>query len=314
MSKGSSICRNFTAFCFAVGLLFIQPGCGGGGAHPSDPPPGTGQIPVVAHVFVLVEENHAYESVIGNASMPYTNSLAQRYGLATQYFANRHNSLPNYFMLTVGGLVTTNDLFTGTVTSDNVVRALTAAGKSWKIYAESLPSTGYLGPTAVPYSKDHNPFAYISDVLNSSSQAANIVSFTELATDLQNGTLPNYAMIVPNAADDGHDCPNEASICTDTQKLANVDQWIQTHVGPLINNTVMQDSVLIYTWDESNINDLANGGGHVATIVVGAKARAGFQSTTMYQHQSTLKLTMQLLGVTDFPGAAATAPDMAEFF
>src|SRR5579864_6505307 len=187
MSKGSSICRNFTAFCFAVGLLFVQAGCGGGGAGPSDPPPGTGQIPVVAHVFVLVEENHAYESVIGNASMPYTNSLAQRYGLATQYFANRHNSLPNYFMLKVGGPVITNDLFTGTVASDNVVRALTAAGKSWKIYAESLPSTGYLGPTAVPYSKDHNPFAYISDVLNSSSQAANIVSFTELATDLQNG-------------------------------------------------------------------------------------------------------------------------------
>jgi hypothetical protein len=27
-----------------------------------------------------------------------------------------------------------------------------------------------------------------------------------------------------------------------------------------------------------------------------------------------LKLTMQLLGVTDFPGAAATATDMNEFF
>lgn len=303
-----------TVLLLAVGLLFIQAGCGGGGARPSDPPSGTGQIPVVAHVFVLVEENHAYESVIANASMPYTNSLAQRFGLATQYFANRHNSLPNYFMLTVGDLVTTNDLFTGTVTSDNVVRALTAAGKSWKVYAESLPSTGYLGPTAVPYSKDHNPFAYISDVLNSSSQATNIVSSTELATDLKNGTLPNYAMILPSAANDGHDCPNEASICTDTQKLANVDQWVQNNVGPLISSSAMQDSVLIYTWDESDINDLANGGGHVATIVVGAKVRAGFQSMTMYQHQSTLKLTMQLLGVTDFPGAAATAPDMTEFF
>jgi acid phosphatase len=269
---------------------------------------------VVAHVFVLVEENHAYESVIGNASMPYTNSLAQRNGLATQYFANRHNSLPNYFMLTMGGLVTTNDLFTGTVTSDNVVRALTAAGKSWKIYADSLPSLGYVGPSVVPYSKDHNPFAYISDVLNSGSQRSNIVSFTQLATDLQNGTLPDYAMIVPNAANDGHDCPNEASSCTDAQKLANVDQWIQNNVGPLINSIASQNSVLIYTWDESNVNDLANGGGHVATILVGAKVRAGFQSKTMYQHQSTLKLTMQLLGITDFPGAAATAQDMAEFF
>jgi acid phosphatase len=314
MKKGCRICSNLAVLCLAVGLLFMQAGCGGGGAHPSDPPPGTGQIPVAAHVFVLVEENHAYESVIGNASMPYTNSLAQRYGLATQYFANRHNSLPNYFMLTVGDLVTTDDLFTGTVSSDNVVRALTAAGKSWKIYAESLPSAGYLGPTAVPYSKDHDPFAYISDVVNSGSQAANIVSFTELATDLKNGTLPDYAMILPNAANDGHDCPNEASSCTDTQKLANIDQWIQNNVKPLIDSIASQNSVLIYTWDESNVNDLANGGGHVATILVGAKVRAGFQSTTMYQHQSTLKLTMQLLGITDFPGAAATAPDMAEFF
>jgi acid phosphatase len=72
--------------------------------------------------------------------------------------------------------------------------------------------------------------------------------------------------------------------------------------------------VLIYTWDESDINDEANGGGHIATILISPKVRAGFQSTTMYQHQSALKLTMKLLGVTDFPGAAATAPDMNEFF
>jgi hypothetical protein len=47
---------------------------------------------------------------------------------------------------------------------------------------------------------------------------------------------------------------------------------------------------------------------------MGAKVRTAYQSTTMYQHQSTLKLTMQLLGVKDYPGAASTAPDMAEFF
>jgi len=76
----------------------------------------------------------------------------------------------------------------------------------------------------------------------------------------------------------------------------------------------MQTSVLIYTWDESVITDLTNGGGHVATILIGPKVRAGFKSTTMYQHQSTVKLTMQLLGVTVFPGAAASAPDMTEFF
>jgi hypothetical protein len=42
--------------------------------------------------------------------------------------------------------------------------------------------------------------------------------------------------------------------------------------------------------------------------------KAGYQSTTLYQHESTLRLMMEALGVTDLPGAAASAPDMAEFF
>lgn len=305
--------KNLSLVSAALILASVMAGCGGGGST-SDPPPGTGKVPTVSHVFVLVEENHAYESVIGNSAMPYTNGLAQKYSLATQYFANRHNSLPNYFMLTVGSLVTTNDLFTGTISSDNVVQALTAAGKSWKMYAESLPNAGYTGPSVIPYAKDHNPFAYFSDVLNSSSQAANIVPFTQLNSDIQNNTLPDYALIVPDLSNDGHDCPNEAANCTDTDKLTTIDGWVQKNVGPLIQSSAFQDSVLIYTWDESNINDLAHQGGHVATILISPKVRAGFQSTTFYQHQSTLRLTMELLGVSDLPGAAASATDMAEFF
>lgn len=312
MSTGCPFFRALFYISLVVLAVAMQVGCGGGGGS-SDPPPNH-KVPVVAHVFILVEENHAYGSVIGNPAMPYTNSLAQQYALATQYYANRHNSLPNYFMLTTGDLVTTDDTFTDTVTSDNVVRAITAAGKTWKVYAESLPSVGYLGPTVIPYGKDHNPFTYFSDVLNSSSQAANVVPFTQLATDIQNGTLPTYAMIVPNFANDGHDCPNEASNCTDTDKLANIDSWIHTNVGPLINSSGFNNSVLIYTWDESSIDDLAHDGGHIATILIGSSVRRGFQSTTVHQHQSALRLSMELLGIKDFPAASATATDMNEFF
>jgi phosphatidylinositol-3-phosphatase len=289
-------------------------GCGSGrtvSPPVADPP---NQIPIVAHVFLLIEENHAYCSVIGNPVMPYTNQLAQQYALATQYYANVHNSLPNYFMLTVGNLIASNDLYTGVVTVDNVARAVTVGGKSWRVYAESLPSVGYLGPSVIPYARDHNPFTYFSDVQASAAQAANLVPFTQLATDLQNNTLADYSLIIPNLANDGHDCPNEASYCTDTQKLANIDSWIQTNLGPLMASTVFQNSLLIYTWDESDITDVANGGGHVATILISPKVRRGYQSTTLYQHQSTLRLTMQLLGISDYPGAAATAPDMTEFF
>jgi hypothetical protein len=300
--------RRFTAVLLAASGW----GCGGVSTGKTTTPATT--VPVVSHVFLLIDENHSYTDVIGNSAMPYTNSLAQQYSLATQYYANAHPSLPNYFMLTTGTVVTNTDDFTGTVSADNVVRALTAAGKTWKIYAESLPNIGYLGPTVTPYDKEHDPFSYITDVLNSPSQAANVVPFTQLATDLQNGALPGYAMIVPNIVDDAHDCPNQAPQCADSQKLAAADSWIQANIAPLINSPQFGDSVLIYTWDESEIPDTTNGGGHVATILVGSKVKRGYQSTTLYQHQSTLRLTMELLGVSDLPGAAAAAPDMGEFF
>lgn len=111
--------------------------------------------------------------------MPYTNSLAQQYRVATAYYANAHNSLANYFMLTVGRLVASDDLYSGTVTGNDVVRALTAAGKTWKVYAESVPNVRYKGPNDDPYGKDHNPFAYLSDVVNSSAQA-NMVPLNQL--------------------------------------------------------------------------------------------------------------------------------------
>jgi acid phosphatase len=117
----------------------------------------------------VVEENHSYRSVIGSSSMPYLNSLAKKYGLATHYYANTHPSIGNYFMLTTGKIITNNDGWTGTVSGHNVVRRLITAGKTWKSYAESLPSVGYKGGDVYPYSKHHNPFAYFSDVRNSST-------------------------------------------------------------------------------------------------------------------------------------------------
>jgi hypothetical protein len=33
------------------------------------------QVPQAGHVFVVVEENRSYSSVIGNTSMPYLNAV-----------------------------------------------------------------------------------------------------------------------------------------------------------------------------------------------------------------------------------------------
>ncbi|HEY6352340.1 MAG TPA: alkaline phosphatase family protein [Candidatus Angelobacter sp.] len=277
--------------------------------------PTSATVPAADHVFLVVLENHSFSDVIGSPAMPYFNSLATQHSLAANYFANLHPSIPNYFMLTVGLPETLDDNFTGTVTDDNIVRALTASGNTWKAYIESLPSPGYTGPDVVPlYLKHHNPFAYISDVLNSSVQTANMVDFSQLAVDLKAGSLPKFSFIVPNPQHDAHDCPGSVAICPDSSILAASDAWLKSNIDPLITSPAFANSVLIITFDESNLADIANGGGQVATVLVGPRVKAGFRSTTFFQHQSTLRLILDLLKVSDLPNAAAIAPPMGEFF
>jgi hypothetical protein len=48
--------------------------------------------------------------------------------------------------------------------------------------------------------------------------------------------------------------------------------------------------------------------------MISTKAKQGYQSTILYQHQSTLRLILHGLGVSSYPAAASTAPEMGEFF
>ncbi len=289
----------------AVLLAFatMQVACGSHGSSPIQTPIPPGQ-PTFSHVFLVVEENHSYSEVIGNSAMPYLNGLASQYGLATRYFANGHPSIPNYLMLTTGLTETFDDNFTGTISDDNVVRELVKAGKSWKSYAESLPQPGYLGSDVVPYVRHHNPFSYLSDVQNDPAQAANLVPFSQFATDLAGNALPQFSFITPNVNNDAH-----------SGSLAAADSWLQSNIAPLLASSTFQNSgLLIITFDEGDLTDIENGGGHVATVIISSKSKSKFQSTTEYQHQSMLRLVLAASGVTTFPGLAGTAPDMIEFF
>jgi acid phosphatase len=234
--------------------------------------------------------------------------------LATNYFANTHPSIGNYFMLTTGNIETNNDAFPGTVSSDSIPRAFAASSKTWKAYMETLPAAGYTGDDVYPYFKHHNPFAYMTDVLNSSSETANMVPFTQLASDLSAGAVPNFAFIAPNAEDDAHDCPTGGSICLDSDKLMAADNWLKTHIDPLIHSPALANSVFIIVFDESLEVDPVNGGGKVAWVMAGSHVKTAFKSPTLYQHQSTLRLVLDLLRVADHPGNSATAATMQEFF
>ncbi len=272
------------------------------------PPPATSTAPF-GHVFLVALENTNYTDAIGSSSMPYLNSLANQYGLATQYYADTHPSIGNYFMWTTGQILTNDDTKTALdfpVSVDNAVRELIASGNSWKQYAESIPSVGYLGDDSTccggQYYAHHVPLPYMTDA-QVASQLTNIVPFTQLAADLANNALPNYAFITPNGCDDAHDCA-----------LSVADAWLQTNIDPLIKSPQFQkDGLLVIAFDESG-NDNTHGGGRVAAVIISPLAKAGYKSTTFYQHESVLRLMLEGLGVKTLPGAAATAPAMWEFF
>ncbi|HWG39658.1 MAG TPA: alkaline phosphatase family protein [Candidatus Acidoferrales bacterium] len=275
----------------------------------------TAQIPNSSHVVVVLEENESYSAVIGSASMPYLNSLASENALATQYYANVHPSIGNYFMLTAGQLITNNDSLNTTVNVDNIVRHLLTNGKTWKSYAEGLPSVGYIGGDQYPYVRHHNPLSYFSDVTNSSVQRLNLVPFTHFATDLSNNQLPNYSFVVPNLNHDAHDCPTSPTGCTNAVKLETADAWLKNNIGPLFNSPeFQQDGILIIVFDEGFNTDTAHGGGHVVALAAGPGVRKGFKSTTFYQHQNVLRTTLDALGVHSYPGVAGSSADMTDLF
>jgi phosphatidylinositol-3-phosphatase len=270
------------------------------------PPPPAASVRF-GHVLIVVEENANFGDVIANPALPYLNGLANQYGLATNYFANAHPSIPNYFELTTGQILTLIDASTPhdfPVSSQNVVRELLASGKSWKSYADDMPSVGYTGGDTGRYAVRHNPLAYLTDVQNDPAQVQNLVPFSQFATDLRAAKLPDFSFIVPNLCNDAHDC-----------SLATADAWLESNIDPLIQSAQFQkDGLLIIVFDEADTLDLTSGGGHVAAIVVSPLAKRGYKSIAFYQHQSVLRLTLEGLGVTELPGDAATAPAMWEFF
>jgi len=278
------------------------------------------QVPRSNHVYIVAEENHSYEHLVGSIYMPYLNSLLAKGGTATQFYANEHGSLENYLIVTSGQYLTHNNDTLATFNVDNIERHLLTNGKTFKSYAQTLPYAGYTGLYSGAYMKRHAPLPYYTDMANS-SLLMHHVSTTEMAKDIANNTLPNFAFITPDGNHDMHNCPNGLNAC-----LQTADNWLKANLAPLLATAPFQpggDGVLIIWADEADLSTdnrcsatvLTGCGGHILVAMIGPQIKAGFKSTTTYHHPSVLRTMLEALGTTaNFPSAANTAPDMREFF
>jgi len=278
------------------------------------------QVPRSKHVYIVAEENRSYEHIVGSASMPYLNSLINKGGLATQFYSNMHGSLENYLIVTSGQYITHNNDTLSVFNVDNIERHLLSNGMTFKSYAQSLPYAGYTGLYSGAYMKRHAPLPYYTEMGNS-SLIKNHDSSAQLAKDIANGTLPNFAFITPDGNNDMHNCGANLGAC-----LWTADQWLKNNIGPLLASAPFQpggDGVLIIWADEADLSTdnrcsatvLTGCGGHIVVAMIGPQIKAGYKSVTTYHHPSVLKTMLEALGTTaNFPAAANTAPDMREFF
>ncbi|HEV2714052.1 MAG TPA: alkaline phosphatase family protein, partial [Terriglobales bacterium] len=272
-----------------------------------------GQVPQSKHVWLITEENHSYESVIGNSSMPYFNSLTKKYGLATQYYSPLHNSLSALMWLVAGQTVTADNNTTACFTYNNVVRQVLAKGMRWKSYQVDLPYAGFQGLYNLNYVRRHNPLIDFSDSCTA-EQRVHSVPYTQLTTDIADHATPNYAYITPNVDEDSHD-----------GTLAEADQWLSQNLPAILKLPEFKpggDGLLFVVFDEGNLftdnrcSSRVNSGcgGRIATLVIGPQVKPGYHSGVLYSHANLLRTVCDAMSFTSCPGAGALATPMADFF
>jgi hypothetical protein len=229
-------------------------------------------------------ENHEYSSVIGSGAAPYINSLAASYGLATNYYAASHPSLPNYLALTAGSTFgIASDCTTCFVGATNIADQVEASGRTWKAYMEDMPSPCYTGASSGNYAMKHDPFMYYNDIRTDAARcAAHVVPFTQFSADMSSGNVPNFVWITPNMCNDMHDC-----------SVATGDSWLRGVVPSITGSAAFRNGgVLFITWDEGSSSAGCCGdssGGQVATLVISPRAISGYRSGAAENHYGLLR-------------------------
>ena len=301
------------------------------------------QVPTSQHVILVIDENSSFSDVMAN--MPWLVGQGNANGYATKYESDNGGSLLDYLWLASGSCESSanctlppgthdfncngNDCYypgTSTsdpITDDNIFRLLNNAGISWKVYAQSYTLAG--GTVTTPdnnngtsYYRRHNGATWYSDILsNVDGSATKVVDLSQLTTDLNQGALPRFMIIVPDGNHDAHDCPVGMTTCTEAQKLAAADSFLNTTLSPVLSTSDFQpggSGLLIVTFDECGDGTDGGCGASVYTALVGPRVVPHTVSSVLYKHENTLRTMLDSLGITTYPGAAATAADMSDFF
>ena len=266
------------------------------------PTPPTTSHTHLTKVLTIVEENHSLQQM--QTSMPFLSALATQYGYATGYTAVSHPSLPNYLAISGGSTFDiTNDAAPAAhpIPGSSVFGQALAAGKTAKVYAESMPTNCAL-TNADTYAVRHTGWAYYIDE-RAACQTGQVpmgsTSAGALAGDIAAGHLPTIGWAIPDLNHDAHD-----------GTLAEADHWLAGWLPAILAGPDFRSGGLavVITADE----DDRHSGNNVLTVVA-APALTGKVVNAALTHYSLTGLYDDVIGTPKLR-QAATAPSFAAAF
>jgi acid phosphatase len=231
-------------------------------------------LPRPDHIVIVVEENKAFQQIMGSQTTPYINSLAQRGMLFTESYGVTHPSQPNYLALFSGSTHNiTNDYCLLELKGDNLASNLISHHFSFSIYSESMPEASYSGCMSGSYMRKHNPLSNWLELAKFSQP------FSAFPQDF--AKLPTVSLVVPNQQNDMHD-----------GTITQGDTWLSQNLEKYAQWALTNNSLLVVTWDEDN-GASAN---HIATIFVGEMIKSG-KSSQRINHYTLLRTISDLYGL-----------------
>lgn len=269
----------------------------------------------VSNVFVVLMENHDWNTILGSEYCPYINkTLLPQASYANQYYSppGIHPSEPNYLWIIAGtNFNIRNDdapSLNRQASTNTLFHQLDAAGIPWKAYQEDIPGTAIPEKSVGNYVPRHNPGIYFDSLRTNLNYATNHYRpFTELARDLTNNTAPRFSFISPNLSNDMH---NLTTGSPSTRKQG--DDWLAREMPKILYSSAFTNGgALFIVWDEGS----SDGDGPMGMILLSPRAKGGgYSNEVFYTHSSLLRTFQDIFGVQPYLADAQYANSMADLF
>jgi len=233
--------------------------------------------------------------VLDHGYAPAISDLAKTYGVATQMYAERHPSEPNYVAMLGGdtfGIAdddawycipgSTRDFCKGAdvpgfavhlIDGPNLATQLAAKGLGWRAYLEDIPAPGSLAvispetastPAAL-YAAKHTGFTNYASVHADPKLPLELVGFDALRADLRSGNVPAFAFVVPNQCNEMHgiDSPKAPPDCQkdDDGLVRSGDATVNMLIAEMQASPIWRrgNTAIVITWDEDGKADRVPG-------------------------------------------------------